>query len=107
VRRFGSVLQAQREDHRISGILLRADNLSPRADWELSVTPQGLSYSTRTLRSDAEGRFELLLDEVEAAAPWVELSTPQESQLLWRGDRQRVLAPERAETAEIIESDGI
>lgn len=107
LRRFGSVLQAQRQGDAVSGRLLRADNLSPRAGWEISVTPHGLTAPTRTIHADADGRFSLDLDPQEAAAEWVLLSTPEEPQLLWRGDQQRLRRPELEQLPEEVESDRI
>lgn len=82
LRRFGSVLQATRQGGQVEGVLLRADNLSPRAGWVLSATPSGISATT-----DAQGRFAMAVD---AEAEWVELSTPLEKQLLWKGDQMRL-----------------
>ena len=93
LRRNRSVLQAQRDGDQISGKLLRADNLSPRAGWELSVTPQGLSYSTQTLSIGSDGAFSAGLGPEAAQAPWIDLSTPAEDQLQWNGDRQRLYRP--------------
>lgn len=90
LRRFGSVLEAKAEDGRIEGKLLRGDNLTPRKDWELHVTPMGASVSTQTLSTDENGRFGLTLTAAELSAPWVEISTPVEKGLLWNGDQQRV-----------------
>lgn len=82
LRRFGSVLQATRTGDQVQGVLLRADNLSPRVGWVLSATPSGISVTT-----GADGSFAM---NVDADAEWVELSTPAESQLLWKGDQQRL-----------------
>jgi hypothetical protein len=88
LRRFGSVLQAQRNGAEIEGVLLRADNLSPRAGWTLHVVPRGVTESVQSLTVGADGRFRLTLNEEAAQADWVELRTPEEGGMNWRGDRQ-------------------
>jgi hypothetical protein len=93
VRRMSSVLQARREGANISGKLLRADNLSPRAGWELGVYAPGESVTAHSVSADAEGRFGLSLTAQEQSLPWVELATPFEHELQWKGDHQRLERP--------------
>jgi hypothetical protein len=93
VRRMSSVLQAKRDGDQLSGKLLRADNLSPRASWDLGVYAPGTTLTTHTVSSDSEGRFGLSLTAEEQSLPWVELATPFEHELQWKGDHQRLERP--------------
>jgi hypothetical protein len=91
LRRMSSVLQATRNGDQVQGRLMRADNLSPRADWDLGIYAPGATQTAEVLKTDAEGRFGLTLSAASAALPWVDLSTPIEENLQWKGDQQRLL----------------
>jgi hypothetical protein len=73
LRRPGSVLQAQRNGSLLSGVILRADNLSPRAGWTLQVGPPGLSVAAQTVVVPADGHFSLSLTAEDEALPVLEL----------------------------------
>lgn len=93
IRRFGSVLQAQRDGDVVSGKLLRADNLTPRVGWELGIYEPGQTVTAQPVAIAEDGRFGVTLSAQSAALPWVELSTPFEKDLGWRGDHQRLEKP--------------
>ena len=73
LRRPATVLQAKRSATMVSGVCLRADNLSPRAGWELQLAAQGVSTPSQVLKLPEDGHFNLTLTAQEQALPLLEL----------------------------------
>jgi hypothetical protein len=61
VRRPESVLEAERKPGSVDGVALRADNLSPRQGWKISVSADGTTESAGTEVGE-DGHFALPLD---------------------------------------------
>jgi len=61
VRRPEDVLEAEREAGSVDGVALRADNLSPRQGWKLTVSADGCTQSAETEVGE-DGHFSLPLD---------------------------------------------
>jgi hypothetical protein len=93
LRRPGSVLQAQRSADAISGVILRADNLSPRAGWTLQLAAQGVSTASQTLVVPADGHFSLTLTAQEQAEPVLELRNSGDEAARASGDLQLLPRP--------------
>jgi hypothetical protein len=93
LRRPGSVLQAARSATQVTGVLLRANNLSPREGWPLQLNAQGISLPSQTLALPADGHFCLTLTAEEQAVPVLELRTKGEAGDPSSGDMQRLLIP--------------
>jgi hypothetical protein len=93
LRRPGSVLQAARSSTQVSGVLLRANNLSPREGWPLQLNAQGVSVPSQTLALPADGHFCLTLTVEEQTVPVLELRTKGEVGDPSSGDMQRLPMP--------------
>jgi hypothetical protein len=93
LRRPGSVLQAVRTATEVSGVFLRADNLTPRSGWVLQLAPRGVSIATQTLILGADAHFSLSLTAQEQAVPMLELRTEPEQGPRLRGDLQVLPIP--------------
>ena len=93
LRRPGSVLQAQRSATQVSGVLLRANNLTPRSGWPLQLNVQGISNPTQTLAVPEDGHFSLSLTAEEQAVPVLELRTKGEAGDPSSADMQRLSLP--------------
>jgi hypothetical protein len=93
LRRPNSVLQATRSADQVSGVFLRADNLTPRSGWTLQLAPQGVSTPTQTLTLGEDAHFSLSLTAQEQSAPALELRTEPEQGPRLKGDLQVLAIP--------------
>jgi hypothetical protein len=75
VRRPASVLQAARSVSEVAGVLLREDNLTPRAGWAIQM-------GQRSFLTPEDGHFNVTLTAEEQAAPWLELKVDKDDQQL-------------------------
>lgn len=67
VRRHSTVLQARRSAGRVEGVVLRCDNLTPRAGYLVQVSAEGTTQTAEGKVAD-DGTFGLVLDhELDAA----------------------------------------
>jgi hypothetical protein len=93
LRRPNSVLQATRSAGEVSGVFLRADNLTPRSGWVLQLAPQGVSTPSQTLTLGEDAHFSLSLTAQEQAQPLLELRSEAEQGVRLRGDLQILPIP--------------
>jgi hypothetical protein len=73
VRRPLDILQAYREDGRVTGVVLRTGNLTPLRGWKLTVSAEGTTQSAESSVGE-DGQFVLPLDTVLDQAPCLNVS---------------------------------
>jgi hypothetical protein len=71
LRRPASVLEAKVQGTRLSGKLLRADSLAPRAHAELQVEFRPGPLALKKIKSDANGEFSVELKPEELRSRWI------------------------------------
>jgi hypothetical protein len=90
LRRPVDVLEARRGPAKVEGVLLRADNLSPRGGWHVAVGVEGTTLSART-KVGYDGHFHLSLGPDMAAAECLRVSEIRPNGEV--GDIQLLLRP--------------
>jgi hypothetical protein len=87
VRRPEDVLEAERKAGSVDGVALRADNLTPRQGWEVTVSADGTTQSAETEVGE-DGHFSLPLDAALDSAPCLDVTLLGPG---GEGDLQRLL----------------
>jgi hypothetical protein len=87
VRRPEDVLEAERTAGRVDGVAMRADNLTPRQGWTVTVSADGTTQSAATEVGE-DGHFSLPLDAALDGAPCLDVTLLGPG---GEGDLQRLL----------------
>ena len=93
LRRPASVLQAARADNQVTGVFLRADNLTARTNWVLQLAPQGVTTPSQTVTLGTDAHFALTLTAEEQKVPVLEMRSDADHEPRSSGDLQLLALP--------------